>query len=357
MKDIFHTHLKKAGEGISLTPEERERMRGAVYSYMAMKPLRGPASPEPRGSFGWIFSPRPVAAVLVLGFFISSGGISYAAEGAVPGDLLYPIKTEVNEPLKGALALTSSAKAAWAIEVASTRVSEATSLAAEGRLSTTTQQRLQASFQKHAALATERLGEEASSSPEASAETATRFEAQLSEYEAVLEKVGRAKGVDVAELLASVHSESKQVARVRATAESRITPARDYDGAANRMRRAARNQLDTSIELARTVSQSLSSSSAQTVSTSLDDAEAKISEGEDLSEKKDNPEAREAYQDALTAAEKLGVYLKTRADIRARTGRSVDDLDRDDNTSKNIRGRDDSDLEDDDELLIKVIGR
>jgi hypothetical protein len=319
MNDKFHNYMKKAGEEISLSHEERERMRRTLHAYMEMKPLRAPASPVPL-TFGWFFSMRPIAAVLVLGLFISSAGISYAAEGALPGDLLYGIKTHVNEPVAGALAISASAKTAWAMSVAGERIKEAATLAAQGRLSTTTQQDLQTSFQEHAQIATQNIGQQASSSPEASAEIAVRFGAQLSEYENVLIQIGMAKNIDVASLAVAVKTEGDAVAAVRARAESHITSASDQNKAAVRMQIAARTQLDTSAELAHAVSQSLSSSSAQLVSDQLDSARTTISAGEDFTAEHATPDALGAFQSALTATEKLGVFLQTSSDIHARTG-------------------------------------
>ena len=78
MNDKFHNSIKKAGEEISLSHEERARMRRTLHTYMEMKPLRTSASVS-APAFGWFFTLRPVAATLVLALFISSAGISYAA--------------------------------------------------------------------------------------------------------------------------------------------------------------------------------------------------------------------------------------------------------------------------------------
>ena len=85
-------------------------MRARLYEEMEARPLvKSPFSVVPSPYFSWV-SPRalvPLVAVLV----IIGGGSAYAAEGTVPGDLLYSIKRGVNEPLRQALALSAQAKA------------------------------------------------------------------------------------------------------------------------------------------------------------------------------------------------------------------------------------------------------
>ncbi len=319
MNEKFHNSIKKAGEEISLTNDERARMRRTLHSYMEMKPLRTLAS-TPVPTFGWFFRFRPVAAVLVLTLFVSSGGVSYAAENALPGDILYPIKTHVNESVKGVLAVSASAKTAWAMNVAGERVKEAATLAAEGRLRATTRQELQADFEQHAQQATAQITRDANSTPDANSETAVRFEAQLSEYENVLARIGTAKNVDIASLTSSVKKEREHIAAVRTRTESHIASTDTDNSATVRMGIAARAQFDVSEKLARAVSKSLSSSSAQFVAAQLDDASNSISAGDDFAAKSAGPDALGAFRKALTATEKLGVFLQTSSDIHARTG-------------------------------------
>ena len=320
MNELFHNHIQKAGEDITLTPIERERMRGVLRSYMEMKPIRAHQSSAYIATRAWFFTFRPLTATLVLVLFAASGGISYAAENALPGDILYPIKTQINEPVQGALALSASAKAEWATSVAGERVKEAATLAATGRLNPATQQELQADFEAHAQQATEAIGIQASSTPDEGVASAVRFEAQLSEYQNVLAQVGAAKDVDVASLVSSVQSEGERIATVRARAESDIGSASTENSASSRMQEAAKQQLGDSSELAHAAEGSLSTSSADLVAVQLESASSSISAGEDFAAQKAIPAALGAFQNALATTEKLGVFLQTSSAIHARTG-------------------------------------
>ena len=73
-----------------------------------------------------------VAIILIVS--IGSDGIVQAAKGSLPGDVLYPIKVHVAEPLQEALTFSSVAKAQLKADLTIQRVQEAESLATEGRL-------------------------------------------------------------------------------------------------------------------------------------------------------------------------------------------------------------------------------
>ncbi|MDP2648939.1 MAG: DUF5667 domain-containing protein [Patescibacteria group bacterium] len=334
MKNDLHTYLNKKGEEFALSADERARMRSVVEQYMEIKPLRAPASHEGRGAGawgGWFFSPRPVALTLVLILFASSAGVTSAAEGSLPGDLLYPIKINVNEPVRGALALSSEARADWASKVAGTRIREVATLAAEGRLDATTTAAARASFESHAELAIQSIGQEASTSPDGSAEDAIMLESQLGEYERLLAEVGKSAHADVGALSSSVRAQGARVAELREHAERTLAMTDDSDKtiSAARMRDSARARLDIFSNLARSAFSSLSPSSASAVALRLEHASATIANGEDLLGKNDAREALGAFRNALSATERLGVYLQTTSAIHARTGLIVEESDGD----------------------------
>lgn len=346
MNEEFHTYLKKAGDEVTLSQTERAQMRGVLNAYMDMKPARvqragGPVRPVSNVSRarGWgsarLFSPRPFATALVLALFVTSTGISYAAQSALPGDTLYSVKVKINEPVAGALARTNSAKAEWAMSVAGERLEEAATLAAGGKLDTTTRQELQTDFESHAALAIQHIDEEASASADAGAQSAMQFEAQLSEYERVLSEVGAGSSAS-STFASAIRAQHDRVAKIRIRAEAKsasVASSGNTAVAASRMRNAAKHRLDDSFNLARNVGSALASSSAQIVARELEEASTSISDGDALLGDNASPEALGAFQSALSASEKLGVFLQTSAAIHKRTGRVITEPKRDTRSS------------------------
>lgn len=185
----FEDTLKKMGDGISLSHEERAKMDRVIREYAAMKPLPGRHTQSVSLSYSWLsFAHRPIAAALAF-VMIFGSGVSYAAENALPGDALYAVKTYINEPAKVALAANAEAKAEVQIELAERRIEEAATLAAEGRLDAETEETLAVAFESHAAAVAENLAEADKEDDSASSELASRFENRLAAHENILLEV------------------------------------------------------------------------------------------------------------------------------------------------------------------------
>jgi hypothetical protein len=89
----FHTQFHTRAHQTGLTDAERSRVHAALTRAMVPEPI-----PSPFFSTSFFFSRALIAATLLI---VITGGTTYAAEGALPGDLLYPIKIGVAEPISG----------------------------------------------------------------------------------------------------------------------------------------------------------------------------------------------------------------------------------------------------------------
>lgn len=85
----------------------------------------------------YITMPIPLIIALLL-----AGGTSYAAESALPGNALYPVKVEVNERLAGLLNVSDEAKAQWQARLAERRIAETKDLADKNALDSETKDAL-----------------------------------------------------------------------------------------------------------------------------------------------------------------------------------------------------------------------
>lgn len=142
----FERHIKERADELRLTELEKRTMRSAIAAHMHAHPAGAVKSPWQSWMFVRIASP-------VVGAMLLCAGTAYAAQGSLPGDLLYPVKTHVNEPVEVALATSATAKANTEARIAETRVAEAQALAARGELTATTTAELQDSFNAYAASA------------------------------------------------------------------------------------------------------------------------------------------------------------------------------------------------------------
>lgn len=138
---------------IELSSGARTRIREAIATYADVHTM--PAVLKKRHfvmqGFGAFFSRRATyatAAALVL--VVATGTqATFAAEGAVPGDILYPVKVSVAEPVALALTTSGEAKAKLATRFASRRVKEASTLSAQGKLDEKTATELAVRFDTH----------------------------------------------------------------------------------------------------------------------------------------------------------------------------------------------------------------
>lgn len=117
MKNDLHSPFKDLSSHIKLSASEKDFRREQLRAFMNVSEKRAPiVSP--------FFNYLRYSFVGLLVFLVSGTGVSFAAEGALPGDLLYPIKLNVTEPLIGTFAITSKDRAEYEADLADKRLVE-----------------------------------------------------------------------------------------------------------------------------------------------------------------------------------------------------------------------------------------
>jgi hypothetical protein len=134
MTDHTTPFLKRL-QGITLSDNERLQMRERLAAYTDMHPMPAPLARATFGAFS-LFTARHLTVVMTaLVLIVGAGsGVTLAADQSVPGDALYALKINVNEPLMSALAPTDVGQAKAAATIATRRVDEAVTLASRGDL-------------------------------------------------------------------------------------------------------------------------------------------------------------------------------------------------------------------------------
>src|ERR1035437_10169524 len=119
---------------ISLTNEEKSKMLHNLSLYADIhQPI--PITHSLFSFFNISLNKRlafTLASVMIA--IIIGGSAVYASEGSLPGDLLYPIKTKIVEPIKVALATTPVEKANVEADIGIERLKEAETLDQKGKL-------------------------------------------------------------------------------------------------------------------------------------------------------------------------------------------------------------------------------
>ncbi len=130
----------------------------------------------------------PALAALVL--LVSTGGVSIAAERALPGDLLYSLKVNMNEGVRGLVAVTPEAKAKFALEVTDRRLKEAAVLSTRGKLDGKATFIIQREITKQANQVKNQVASlVATNNLRSAQEIALNFESALRTHEFILQKI------------------------------------------------------------------------------------------------------------------------------------------------------------------------
>ena len=183
-RDIFNT-LKKQ----SLTKDERTSLLARIDEYRSFTPVRSETpAPEKRPRSFLSFRPAPVIASLLIFSFVGVGTAA-AAEGAVPGDVLYPVKVGVTENVRAVVAQNDEARAEFEAWRAERRLDETHKLVARNALTNARKGTLEKRFEEHAARVETRIAAISETDPELAAELSTKFEASLAAHDALLESI------------------------------------------------------------------------------------------------------------------------------------------------------------------------
>ena len=199
MKQFLKT-IKKSYRATSLTAVERSAVRDAVVSFMHEHPVRADVARRQVWHTGdalrlimHFLKPMPIALLI---FLLLGGGVSYAAENALPGDILYPVKVQVNEPVRELLTIDKKDKAGLATQLVERRLQEAEALSARGALNDNNRASIEVAFTKQSTTASSRIREfETSGDIDTAASLASSLEGSLKAHEKILREVApRATG-------------------------------------------------------------------------------------------------------------------------------------------------------------------
>ena len=143
----FSEQFKKKSDSIRLRASERSDLRARLTAYMEYHPLPAelktaskiPAQRQAIGILSGSFKAisinmtyvRTFAGVFAVFMVV---GVPIIAEKAIPGDMLYSVKTNITEEVRASLTLSPYAKVEWETERLERRVAEARLLATKGKL-------------------------------------------------------------------------------------------------------------------------------------------------------------------------------------------------------------------------------
>ena len=304
----------KAATKVSMDLASRERTRALLSEYVKMRPVRAAEqapvpSPVFTNGLSVFFMRHSMPAFAVVFVLILGGGTAAAAEGALPGDILYPVKVYVNEEMRATLTVSPKAKADWAVDRAERRLEEAATLVLSGKLDDATRAELDTNLDAHVKIASEnRIRLEDDNDAVGASEVDTNIQAVLIARENILDGKLAAKAAVRPETAAFVMAASAPAETARAAAGG------GSDVETKGHRTAAKARIEAAKKFLGRSDARLSPGARVQIETSLKEAAKAFSSGEvDVSQGKE-VEASSHFDSALESATKIEAIVSVSTD-------------------------------------------
>ena len=182
---LFMETARASTQAVSLNAKEKQEGRSALKSFLSLHPAE-----ERTFSFARLrgfLSMHLVSSMVLVLLFGVGGGAVYAAEDTVPGDLLYPLKVEITEPLRVHLHWNPERRAQWAARRIERRMREGEELIRRGHRPPKSLEELQVRMGQHLASMEERLS--SVESEEKAERIRMRLEEMMTKHEELLSQV------------------------------------------------------------------------------------------------------------------------------------------------------------------------
>ncbi len=150
----FSQQLHTAAKRVTMTKAESHELKSRLVAYMEYHPLpesnRIHAPTAAESSF-WVIHFNTARNRIFAGMtaLVALIIVPFAAEQAIPGDVLYPVKVQFNEEIRSSLALTPYQKVEWETARVERRLAEARLLATEGKLTEAVEAEVVAAVKQH----------------------------------------------------------------------------------------------------------------------------------------------------------------------------------------------------------------
>lgn len=291
-----------------------------------------------------------------------SGGTSLVATQAQPGDVLFPVKVNINEEVRGFLTLTSQGKAEWDVARAERRLEEVEELAADGMLTADARAQVETNFKAHAGRVQERIDSlTANGNIAAAASVSARLTSSLDAHAEILKRLAAKEAdsrADLNAMLAVVHAEQVGADAAEEKSENAISADANVitEAAVEGKAGAAEKKIEATKELLADMEGVLKAEVIAEAKAELQAAEAAFAQGNAQLEAKSFSAAFLSFQEAQRIAQESKVLLEARKNLNldvmldARAESHVDgDTDDDDEDE-------DEEKDDDEDARAKVTG-
>ena len=313
---------------VSLSQQERAEAKAHIFAVVKKYPRR---YQKPRQldwklqSLSWMSTHRiATAALLAVVLVVFAGtGVTLAAQQSLPGDLIYPVKTDVNEKVLSWFAVSDQAKAQYDLGLVQLRLQEAETVALQHKLDANTSQKIQALLNTHIQdIQTHIKKVQGANQLAVSVQTNSDLEASLNAHAHVMATIAQQQpGITttgIQKFVLDVEDQNAQVSTSRKQEESNLSHAESKSDA-GKQATAAFKQIDHRIDqIAIFVDNKKSDISEATYQRALADIAAannSVEQGDAQLANQDFAGAAIAFQTALRTIQEVKIYVQAEAKL------------------------------------------
>ncbi|MCF6276628.1 MAG: DUF5667 domain-containing protein [Candidatus Magasanikbacteria bacterium] len=309
----------------------------------------------------------PLIAAILAVLTGAVGGTALIADGAVPGDTLYPIKTEINETVRDFVTVGDEAQAKWEVRKAERRLEEAEELSLRGEMKSL--DKVGEQFEKHLEKAKElRLKFEEKEKFKEALEIQTMLEASFSAHERIMDKIrfeaeGELKKIEITDAIKMLQKKIKETRKESVELEEKEFKSGSVLEAVEGKSKALENKLEETENFLERRGEELSSDILHSVNEKITKAKYLINEAGIKVENKEYRDAFQKYQQAsrqlqevkkiMVTAHKLEIKEKVqkRVEERLEMEKEKDDIkdENEEEDSEEDKNEEDKNDEDEDE--------
>ncbi len=315
-----------------MNTKEHDAVRGAVVSYMQENPVVLVRNSEDSRLLKYQRAKMPIVnnhlitkirmTIAIIIALLLGGGTSFAAENALPGDVLYPIKIYVNENVQELAAVSDKAEAKVQAHLAERRLEEAEKLAVGGKLTAETSADIKARFEKHLEKSKERrMKVQEKSDAEAVADISSDIEVSLGIHQNLLMNIEDAKPEMrgfVGGLLDGIRLHLRDASEDRANIEAKIFAGAGggTEASAQGTMKAAQNKIDEVKKYIENRKGKLSLEIYAEAGAKIKTAEAAMAEGKAKIEAKAYADAFALFKKAAREAQSAQLFAVTAGNLK-----------------------------------------
>jgi hypothetical protein len=185
--------LHQEAQSVRLSTSEKAVMHASIMERVhagAASQKEGGAPRQTPGLFFYFANPQFAMSFAALFVVVLGGGTVFAAQGSLPGDPLYALKTGVSEPIQGALAFSVESKINYHAQMAQTRLEEAEVLASQNRLDAKAGAQIESNLDTHLAERQALVGKLEEQRPGVTFAASAKYDTQITAHGDVLVQLG-----------------------------------------------------------------------------------------------------------------------------------------------------------------------